>query len=67
MPFSTSSKDWYCEGGKRGDMAYAEKAGDLGPKPGVLGADWTRSWARYRSERALSRMFMDLCSLRLDQ
>lgn len=56
-----SESDLNCEGGKRGDSAYCEKAGDLGPpKPGVLGADCDRSWARYRSERARSRMSIDL-------
>lgn len=38
-----SSSDLYAEGGNLGDMAYCEKAGDLGPNPGVLGADWERS------------------------
>lgn len=35
---SMSPRDLYACGGKRGDSAYCEKAGDLGPKPGVLGA-----------------------------
>jgi hypothetical protein len=54
-----SESDLNCDGGRRGDMAYWEKAGDLGPKPGVFGADWVRSCARYRSERARSRMSID--------
>ena len=61
-----SDRDLNWEGGKRGERAYWEKAGDLGPgpKPGVLGADCERSCARYRSERARSRRSIDLVSFR---
>lgn len=38
-PSSMSDSDLYADGGNRGDIAYCEKDGDLGPKPGVLGAD----------------------------
>ena len=51
-PFSAASSGSCRWGGKAGDM------GDL--KPGVLGADWVRNWARYRSSRALSRRSIDL-------
>ena len=36
-------------------------------KPGVFGADWERSWARERSEMALSRRSTGLGSLRLEK
>jgi hypothetical protein len=40
---SISPRERYAWGGKRGDSAYWENAGDLGPKPGVFGAVWLRS------------------------
>jgi hypothetical protein len=45
-PSSAAGALVYADGGKRGDFMCCEKDGDMGPKPGVLGADWVRSWAR---------------------
>lgn len=39
IPSSAVGPDWYADGGNLGDFMCCEYEGDMGPKPGVFGAD----------------------------